>query len=115
MKTHQRALQEWVDNRIKFKTWFSANTIHTNAVFDSLCRVNLRGGAVADKVIWYKPCEFHDELLRVVRNLRRSGLPDDRIDLILDSFFTAHNLLLCSDDKDVVKILDSKSLLWRKC
>jgi hypothetical protein len=114
VKTHQRALQEWLENRIRFKTWFSTNTIHTNTVFDSLCRAHLRGGAVANKVLWYKACAFHDELLRVVRNLRRAGLPDDRIDTLLNGLFTAQNLLQCSNDKDVVAILDAKAVGWKQ-
>lgn len=114
MKTHQRALQEWLENRIKFKTWFSANTIHTNVVFDALCRFHLRGGTIGNKVIWYKACEFHDELLRVVRNLRRAGLQDARIDTLLNGLFTAQNLLQCSNDSDVVKTLDAKAVVWKQ-
>lgn len=113
MKTHQRALKEWLENRIRFKTWFSKNTIHTNAVFDVLCRVHLRGGTIGNKVLWYKPCKFHDELLRVVRNLRRSGLLDDRIDSVLDGLFTAPNLIMCANDNDVVEVMNQKSSVWK--
>lgn len=113
MKSEQRALREWLENRIRFKTWFSANTIHTKDVFDSLCRNNLRGGPVADKVIWRKACEFHDELLRVVRGMQRAGLTDDRIDTALNGFFAAPNLLVCSNDADVVKVLDKKAVGWK--
>lgn len=114
MKTYPQALKEWLENRIRFKTWFSKNTIHTSAVFDVLCRVHLRGGVVEDRLLWRKPCLFHDKLLLIIRNLRRSNLSDARINAILDGFFKAPNLLICANDDDVVKVLDLKVVVWKK-
>lgn len=115
MKSHQQALKEWLDNRIRFKTWFSKNTIHTSAVFDVLCRRHLRGGSILKKADWHQPLStLHVALARVIKILKLYRLKPDRIDLMLDGFFTAQTLLLCANDKDVIELLSKRLVVWKK-
>ena len=114
MKSHQQSLKEWLDNRIRFKTVHSSNTIHSRHVFEVICREHLRGGLAANISLWrVKKSPVHKSLHNAVKVLLLAGLSERRIDNLFDGVFDPQRILQCRNDKDVVLLLKSKFPVWR--